>query len=99
MIIIPNQAPISIHFKGARMVVIDKVKHKQSYWNRLWTGKIIYKQNPAITAPITFKPTNKGKKILFVADRNSYQCVPNQIGGMQPANIADIKNKQNLIIS
>ena len=96
--IIPNQAPISIHFRGARMVVIDKDRHKQSWWNKLWTGKIIYKQHPAITSPIILKPTSKGSKISFkAANPSNYTCAPNPIA-LQPSRVTDILNKQQITI-
>lgn len=96
-IVIPNHAPISIRFRGVRMVVLDSVKHKQSWWNKLWTGKIIYKQHPAITNPITLKPTSKGRKIIFKASPSSYTCTPNPIG-LQPSKVTDIVNKQQITI-
>lgn len=97
MVIIPNQAPINIHFRGARMVVLDKVQHKQSWWNCLWTGKVIYKYNPTLTSCITLKPTGKGRKILFKAPITNYICSPNPIG-MQPSNVTDVINHQQIII-
>ena len=97
-IVIPNQAPIVIRFKGARLVILDSKRHKQSWWNRLWTGKIIYKQNHSITSPITLKPTAKGKKVLFIADMVNYTCNPNPID-LRPAIIIDrIKNQQITIV-
>lgn len=98
MIIIPNQAPISIHFKGVRMVVLDNTKHKQSWWNKMWTGKIIYKQHLAITSPIMLTPTGRGKKIRFrAANPSNYTCSPNPIA-IQPSKVTDIVNKQQITI-
>ena len=96
-LVIPNQAPIVIRFKGARLVVIDSTRHKQSWWNRFWTGKIIYKQNHSITSPITLKPTANGKKVLFVANTAHYTCNPNPID-MHPATIIDRINNQQITI-
>lgn len=97
-LVIPNQAPIAIRLKGVRLVVIDNTTHEQSWWNRLWTGKIIYKQHTSITSPITLKPTAKGKKILFVANIAHYTCNPNPID-LHPAIIEDrIYKKQIQII-
>ena len=97
-LVIPNQAPIVIRFKGARLVVIDSTRHKQSWWNRFWTGKIIYKQNHSITSPITLKPTANGKKVLFVANTAHYTCNPNPID-MRPAIIEDRINKKQIQIN
>lgn len=95
--IIPNQAPVVIQFTGARMVILDSVRHKQSLWNRIWTGKIIYKQVPALTVPITFKPTSKGKKILFISKSTNYTCSPNPID-VRPSKITDITYNQQITI-
>ena len=96
-LVIPKQAPIVIRFKGARLVVIDSTRHKQSWWNRFWTGKIIYKQNHSITSPITLKPTANRKKVLFVANTAHYTCNPNPID-MYPATIIDRINNQQITI-
>lgn len=96
-LIIPNQAPIVIRFKGARMVILDSVKHKQSFWNKFWTGTIIYKQVPALTTPITFKPRAKGKKILFISRSTNYTCSPNPID-VQPSTIKDMNCNQQFAI-
>lgn len=95
MLMIPNQAPINIRFKGARKVVIDSTSHKQSIWNRFWTGKIIYIANPTITAPIILSPISRGRKILFIS--NNYRCLTNPID-IQPTRIDDIVNHQQLIL-
>lgn len=97
MVIIPNQAPISIRFNGARMVVLDNVRHKQSWWNCLWTGRIVYKYHPALTSRITLKPSVRGRKILFIAPITNYICSPNPID-IQPSNVTDVLNHQQIII-
>ena len=94
-LVIPNQTPIVMQFKGARKLIVDNVKHKQSWWNRVWTGKVIYKQHTSITSPITLKPTAGGKKILFIANTLHYTCNVNPIG-IQPVTIVDKTNNQNL---
>lgn len=98
MIVIPNQAPVPIRFKGARMVILDSVHHRQSLWNRIWTGMIIYKNVPSLTTPITLKPTGKGRKILFKAPSTNYHCMPNPID-IQPSQIIDNINNQTIIIN
>ena len=97
MLMIPNQAPINIRFKGARKVVIDSSRHKQSLWNRFWTGKIIYIANPTITAPITLSPTSRGRRILFISNTSHYRCSTNPID-IQPTRIEDIINHQQLVL-
>lgn len=96
-IIIPNQAPINIRFKGARMVVIDNVKHKQNVLNKVFTGKIIYKYHPAINSTITLIPSNKGRKVLFKASPTSYTCTPNPIS-LQPSTVTDLVHGNNFVI-
>lgn len=97
MVVIPNQAPISIRFKGARMVVLDNAHHKQSLWNSFWTGRIVYKYNSTLTTSITLLPTSKGRKILFKSDPSHYTCVPNPID-VGPSQITDAINHQNITI-
>lgn len=97
-VFIPNQAPINIRFKGKRMVVLDNVMHKQGWWDKTLRGEILYKQNAAITSPITLKPTSKGKKVLFVANPANYLCSPNPIDNQQPSKVTDVINHQNITI-
>lgn len=97
MMIIPNQAPIALKFKGKRMIVIDNQRHKQSAWNRFWTGEIQYIQNPSITTKITLKPVRKGTQIMFISNPTNYICTPNPIG-MPPSTIKDLKNKVTITI-
>lgn len=98
-VIIPDQAPVVIRFKGARMVVLDNVMHKQKPWDKLLKGKIIYKQIPTLTAPIVFKPTSKGKKILFVNRSSKYSCVPNPIDEFRSATIEITNENRKIIIN
>ena len=92
IMIIPNQAPISLRFKGKRMIVIDNKLYKQSIWNRFWTGEIQYIQNPFVTTTIILKPVRRGKLIMFISKATNYVCIPNPVG-MQPARLNDIINK------
>lgn len=98
-IIIPNHAPVVIKFKGARMVVLDNVMHKQNSWEQILKGKIVYKQIPTLTVPITFKPTSKGAKILFVNKTSKYSCVPNPIDTYKPATIEMTTENIKLLIN
>ena len=97
-LLIPNQSPIVIRMKGVRLVVIDNTTHKQSWWNSLWTGKVIYKQHPSIVSPIILKPTDKGRKILVALNPMDYTCTPNPID-MRPAIIEDRINKKQIQIN
>lgn len=98
-VIIPDQAPVVIRFKGARMVVLDNVMHKQKLWDRLLKGKIIYKQIPTLTASIAFKPTSKGRKILFVNRSSKCSCVPNPIDEFRSATIEITNENRKIIIN
>ena len=97
MMIIPNQAPISLRFKGKRMIVIDHQHHKQSLWNRFFTGEIQYIQNPSITTKITLKPVRRGKQIIFISKSTNYVCTPNPIG-LPPSTVRDIINNVTIFI-
>ncbi len=87
---VPGMAPLIIKFKGAREVVVA-ASHpkKQSAWNRIWTGKIIYKTHPAFVTPITFKPS-RGRRILVKVPAGAYQVLPNPMPGVGSATIIDI---------
>ena len=90
---IPNQVPLTIKFRGAKQVVISATPQKhQSFWNRFWTGKIIYKTHPAFQSPITLKP-GKGRKILVKANSSQYHIMPNPMPGIGQATITDIQNR------
>lgn len=97
MMIIPNQAPIALKFKGKRMIVIGNQHHKQSLWNRFWTGEIQYIQNPYITTKIVLKPVRRGKQIMFISNATNYICTPNPIS-MQPSTVRDITNRSTIFI-
>ena len=97
MMIIPNQAPISLRFKGKRMIIIDNQHHKQSLWNRFWTGEIQYIQTPYITTKIVLKPVRRGKQIMFISNATNYICTPNPIS-MQSSSVMDITNKSTILI-
>ena len=97
MMIIPNQTPISLKFKGKRMIVMDNQHHKQSMWNRFWTGEIQYIQHPSITTKITLKPVKGGKQIIFVSKATNYMCTPNPVG-LPPSTVRDIINQLSIII-
>lgn len=96
-IIIPNQAPISIRFKGARGIILDNVKHEQNIWDKIVKGPVIYKVIPNLTAPIKLSPTENGRKILFRAPITSYICSPNPID-IQPSIVTDLINNQSFTI-
>jgi hypothetical protein len=89
---IPNQSPLTIKFKGARQVVISSTPPKsQSFWNRFWTGKFVYKTHPAFTSPIILKPSKR--KILVKANSSQYHIMPNPMPGIGQATITDIQNR------
>lgn len=87
----PGMAPLILRFKGARMVVVSATpQKKQSAWNRIWTGKIIYKVHPAFVTPITFVP-GRGKKVLVRTQSGAYQISPNPMPGIGSAVITDVR--------
>ena len=94
----PGMAPLTIKFKGARMVVVSAEKPKQSVWNKFWTGKIIYEKHVAFTTPIIFKPS-RGRRILACAQAGIYQILPNPMPGVGPAKIVDIKNNVTISVN
>lgn len=66
----------TVNFKGARKVVFATMRIKQSFLNKLFTGRIDTIINPAFEETITFTP-RKGKKAM--ARGNGYIFNPNPI--------------------
>ena len=96
---VPGMAPIIVKFKGARMVVVSATPQKQqSGWNRIWTGKIIYKLHPAFITPMTFVP-GRGKKILVRTQSGAYQISPNPMPGIGAAVITDVRKNLKINVN
>lgn len=98
-IIIPNQAPIIISFKGYREVVISPNIGTQSLLDKWIKGPILYKVSPAMTSPIKLKPAGKGQDIIVAANPTHYICNPNPIKGFAPAKIINRANEQIININ
>ena len=96
---VPGMAPLIVKFKGARMVVVA-ASHpkKQSWWNRFWTGKILYKTHPAFVSPIIFKPRKK-HKVLAKVQAGTYQVMPNPMPGIGAATIIDISKNLKINVN
>lgn len=93
--IIPHHSPLVIRMTGARMVVISSENKKQSFWDILFKGRIIYKAHPAFTVPITLQPSKRG--ILVKADSDAYRVSPNPMPYIGSATIEN--NKSNIHIT
>lgn len=79
----------TIEFTGMRQVVFADKKVKQSFLNRLFTGKIVTYISPEITAPITIKPM-RNRKDAYV-NALGYTVTPNP---MPKSGIATLENKE-----
>ena len=88
--------PITISFRGARLVVLDNQSHKQSNWDKLFKGKIIYKQHPALLTRITMKPHKRG--VMVVTDASKYIVTPNPMPKIGIAIMNDLTNRTNIEI-
>ena len=96
---VPGMAPLIVRFKGARMVVVAAShQKKQSWWNRFWTGKIIYKTHPTFVSPIIFKPRKK-HKVLAKVQAGTYQVMPNPMPGIGAATIIDISKNLKINVN
>lgn len=91
-----NYQPITINFKGSRLVVLDNKVHKQSYWDRIFKGKILYKQHPAFHTPIFFLPRKNG--VLVKTDFTKYKVSVNPIPRIGTSEITDIINNHKITI-
>ena len=93
-IFIPGEAPLIIKMTGARMVVISSESKKQSSWDALIKGTVIYKTHSSFTSPITMRPL-KGGRILVLADSATYHVSPNPMPMVGTATIEHVSlNKQ-----
>lgn len=82
-----------INFKGARLVILDNKLHKQSIWDKIFKGKIIYKQHSSILTKITMKPHRRG--IIVVTDTAKYVVEPNPMPRVGRAVLREVRNNRN----
>ena len=95
---VPNQAPLAVKLTGARMVVISSESKKQSFWDALIRGTVIYKAHPAFTTPIILRPA-KGGKVLVKADTNIYRVSPNPMPKIGTSMIDNIPANVHITIN
>lgn len=81
-------------FTGARKVVFSNHKVKQSFFNRLFTGRVKTYVNPIFKKELTFTPRRKGAFVLG----SGYAPQPNPIPRNGVATITNETNKEKLTI-
>ena len=88
---IPNQSPLIVKLTGARMVVSSSVQKKQSFWDALIKGPVIYKVHPVFTSPIAMRPVKR--KVLVKADNSitTYLRIPCLGSGLLPLTMSILK--------
>lgn len=96
-LMIPNQTPLQIKMTGARMVVISSEYRKQSFWDALIKGPIVYKVHPEFTSQIIMRPASG--RILVKVDSRVYRVSPNPIDRVGAAVIENITNKTRISIN
>ncbi|MFA6883715.1 MAG: hypothetical protein WCQ55_01195 [Paludibacteraceae bacterium] len=82
-------------FKGARMVVFTNKTIKQSFWNRLFMGKIKFLEKPFFTENLTFVPRRKNAQ----AYGEGYVIEPNPIPQSGMATIKNVQQKLEINLS
>jgi hypothetical protein len=97
-IFVPGEAPLIVKMTGARMVVISSEPKRQSIWDALIKGQIIYKTHPAFTTPVTLMP-RKGKRILVKADSSIYRVTPNPMPCIGSATIENHQSNIHITIN
>lgn len=80
----------------ARMVVISDKPHKDSFWNALIKGPVLYKTHPAFHTPITLLPRKKG--VLVKTDYSKYKVSVNPIPRIGACEIIDSINNLKITI-
>ena len=93
---IPGQAPLVVRMRGVRMVVISDKSQKDSFWNALVKGPVLYKTHPAFQTPITLFPRNRG--ILVKTDFTKYKVSVNPIPRIGACEIIDIINNLKITV-
>jgi len=97
-ILVPGQAPIIIKMTGARLVVVSSVAKKQSFWDALIKGPVVYKVHPAFTSPISMRPVKSGR-ILVKADSGIYRVSPNPIPRVGVAAMDNVQSNLHITIN
>ena len=97
-IFVPNQVPLSIKLTGARMVVISSEKKKQSIWEELLKGPVVYKVHPSFISPIVLSPV-KGGRILAKVDSSIYRVSPNPMPRIGTAAIDNVQTNVHITIN
>lgn len=95
---VPDQQPLIVKMTGARMVVISSEKRRQSFWDALIKGTVIYKVHPAFTSPITLTPV-RGGKALVKGDSSVYRIMPNPMPAIGSAAIDNVQSKIHITIN
>lgn len=75
-LIIPNCQITTLRMGGCRKVIVGQQVKKQSVWNRVWTGKVLCKNDRNFTSPVTLMPKANGKKIIVRYNSSAYQVSP-----------------------
>lgn len=77
--IINIQSPYfaAIHTRGSRMVVLGPTKKKQSWFDRIWKGKVIYHANSCWLSEVEITPS--GKNMRFRCPSNQLISDPNPL--------------------
>lgn len=96
-LIIPNQTPLQIKMTGARMVVISSAYRKQSFWDALIKGPIVYKVHPEFTSQIIMFPVRG--RILVKADSAVYRVSPNPMDRVGAAVIENVTSGMRISIN
>ena len=94
--IIPGQAPLVVKMRGARMVVISDQSQKDSFWDALIKGPVLYKTHPAFHTPITLLPRRNG--VLVKTDLTKYNVSVNPIPRIGACEIIDIINHLKITV-
>ncbi len=79
----------NVEFTGARQVVFANKQVKQSFLNRLFTGKIVTYTSAEFTAPVTIQPMRNRKEAYVKA--LGYTVTPNP---MPKSGVATLENKE-----
>ena len=85
-------------FTGYKTVVFANKLIKQSFFNKLLTGEILYVIDTEFVSPIIFKPRGKKGAFAFYST-GEYRISPNPVPKVGKAIIENNKTKQRITLN
>ena len=82
----------------SKITIISSETKKQSFWDSLIKGPVLYKSHPAFSEPISMRPL-RGGRIMVKANSSVYKIAPNPIPRIGSASIDDLRMNKHITIN